>query len=126
MKDEKRGSEKVWTRQRKRNIIIKRIRRRRKWRRKNNEQEQKEGVIKNKCEGWERRRGGRKTRGGQVVNFRVGISEAAEPPGSAGHQQDFHTEIDSLTLGHIQKEEEVEVSGGLSCCLQPVKLTALA
>lgn len=51
MKDEKRGSEKVWTRQRKRNIIIKRIKRRRKWRRKNNEQAQKEGVIKNKCEG---------------------------------------------------------------------------
>lgn len=40
------------------------------------------------CKG--RRREGDGGGGGQVVNFRVGISEAAEPPGSTGLVLDFH------------------------------------
>ena len=50
----------------------------------------------------------RRRREGQIVNFRAGISEAAEPPGSAGRLQDFHTEIDSLTPGHTLVEAEVK------------------
>lgn len=51
-----------------------------------------QGEAEDEVEEWRRRWGG------QVVNFRAGICEAAEPPVSAGRLQDFHTEIDSLTL----------------------------
>lgn len=67
--------------------------------------------------GAERRRGG-----GQVVNFRVGISEAAEPPGSAGLVLDVHIK-QSEGWGRRRRTGGGRGSWGLAAPVVLVQLT---